>query len=179
VPYVYKRAPENGFPFRRDRIQIAFDTTPGWHDLKPVTNVPLGFHVVPDTDYEYSLYWVNDGQDGSSELWRQLAPGVPRIHDWPRHPHGAWTTVPVTGSKHVVRRDGNTYIYEAAIPKAELADLQLKAGTTFGFNFKIGNSEGANAEYGHDKAVTKINSLTLHPYWERSPSCATKWTLTE
>lgn len=179
VPYVYKRSPEAGLPFRRDRIQIAFDVTPSWHDLKPITNVPSGFHVVPDTDYEYSLYWVKDGQDGSSELWRQLAPGVPRIHDFPRQPRGERTTGPVPGSKHIVRRDGDTYIYEASIPKTELADLKLTAGTTFGFTFKIGNSEGANAEYGHDKAVTKINGLTLHPYWERSPSAATRWTLTD
>lgn len=178
VPYVYRKSPEAGIPFRRDRIQFALDVKPGWHDMKQVTRVPEGFHAVPDTDYEYSLYWVNDGQDGAGELWRQLAPRVPRMHDWPRQPRGVRTTGPVPGARQVVRRDGSTYIYEASIPRRELAGLQFKAGTSFGFTFKVGNSEGRNAEYGHDKAATKLNGLTLHPYWERSPDCGTRWTLT-
>jgi hypothetical protein len=31
--------------------------------------------------------------------------------------------------------------------------------------------------YGADKAVTKNNALTLHPYWENSPGASTRWTL--
>ena len=181
VPYVYARSPEAGIPFRRDRIQIAIDadTDPAtdWHDLKPTTGkVPYGFHAVPDTDYEYSLYLCSDGK---SELWRQLAPGVPRIHDFPRQPRGKVTTGPVPKAIHAAKRDGATYVYEAAIPQTELTKLKLAAGTTFGFAFKVGNSAGPNAESGHDKAVTKINGLTLHPYWERSPSCTVRWTMVE
>lgn len=177
VPYVYRRSPEGGIPFRRDRLQVAFDVTDDWHDLQSDTDkVPYGFHNVPDTDYEYSLYLCGDG---NSELWRQLAPGVPRIHDWPRQPRGENTTGPVAGAKHLVKREGSVYIYEMAIPKSELANLKLTAGTTFGFVFKIGNSKGPSIEYGHDKAVCKINGLTLHPYWERSPSAGVRWTLAE
>ena len=181
APYVYARSPEAGIPFRRDRLQIAFDVdadpTKDWHDLKPTTDsVPYGFHAVPDTDYEYSLYLCKNGK---SELWRQLAPGLPRIHDWPHQVRGQATTGAVAKANHVVRREDGSYFYEAAIPQSELAKLKLAAGTTFGFAFKLGNSEGANAESGHDKAVTKINGLTLHPYWERSPSCGVKWTMIE
>lgn len=175
VPYVYRRSPEAGIPFRRDRVQIALDVTDGWHDLQPTTDqVPYGFHVVPDTDYEYSMYWC---QDGKGEMWRQLAPGVPRIHDFPRQPRGKITTGAVKDGQLVVTRTETGYLYEAAIPKAELADLKLQTGTNFGFVFKIGNSGGAQPEYGHDKAVTKMNGLTLHPYWERSPSAGVRWTL--
>ncbi len=124
---------------------MAWTTTP--------SRVPYGFHAVPDTDYEFSLYGC---EGGASELWRHLAPGVPRIHDWPRQPRGKTTTGEVTEARHVVKRDGNLYIYEIAIPKSEIADLKLEPGTDFGFTFKIGNGEGANAEYGKDKAVTKI-----------------------
>jgi len=179
VPYVYARSPEAGIPFRRDRLQVAFDVVDDWHDLKPTTDrVPYGFHNVPDTDYEYSLYLCGDGK---SELWRQLAPGVARIHDFPRQPRGKFTTGPVDKAIHTVVRDANakTYVYEMAIPKSELTKLDLKAGTTLGFAWKIGNSDGPSVEYGHDKAVTKINGLTLHPYWERSPSCGVRWTLVE
>ena len=182
VPYVYADNPENPrnpelptIPFRRDRLQLAFDVNAGWHGMVDDTSrVPYGFHAVPDTDYEFSLYGC---QGGASELWRHLAPGVPRIHDWPRQPRGKTTTGEVTEARHVVKRDGNLYIYELAIPKSEIADLKLEPGTDFGFTFKIGNGEGANAEYGKDKAVTKSNGLTLHPYWEPHSSCSVRWTL--
>jgi len=179
VPYVYARGPEWGIPFRRDRVQIAFNADDkDWHGLKPTTDkVPYGFHTVPDTDYEYSAYPVADGQP---ELWRQLAPGVPRKHDWPRQPrvkNGPDTGL-VEGAKLVITRQGDTYTYEMAIPKSELAKLKFQAGTSFGFVWRVGNSEGATAEYGHDKAVCKQNGLSMHPYWERHPSAGVKWTLT-
>ena len=177
VPYVYAYPPEAGIPFRRDRLQVAFDVADDWHDLAPDTDrVPYGFHAVPDTDYEYSLYWCDDGQ---GELWRLLAPGVPRIHDFPRQPRGPITTGAVKGARFVVKRIAAGYVYECAIPKAEISNLKFQAGTDFGFVFKIGNSGGPQPEYGHDKAVCKQNGLTLHPYWERSPSCGVRWTLVE
>ena len=135
-----------------------------------------GFHAVPDTDYEYALYATTDG---NSELWRMLAPGVPRIHDWPRQPRGRRTTGPVAGAKHVVKREGNVYIYEAAIPREELGDLKLEAGTTVGIVLRAGNNDGPNVDFGADKAVTKTNGLSLHPYWERKPSAGARWTLVD
>lgn len=183
VPYVWRYNPESPdhpalptIPFRRDRLQIALDVTNEWHDLKPDTDkVPYGFHVVPDTDYEYSLYLTDRG----SELWRQLAPGVPRVHDWPRQPRGLKTTGPVPGAKHVVKREGKTYLYEAAIPKQELAQLKLAAGTTLGIALRAGNNKGPHVDFGVDKAVSKRNGLTLHPYWEASPDCGVRWKLVQ
>jgi hypothetical protein len=182
VPYVYADNPENPrspelptIPFRRDRLQLAFDVVEGWHGMDADTDrVPYGFHAVPDTDYEFSLYGC---EGGASELWRHLAPGVPRMHDWPRQPRGKTTTGVVKEARHVVKRDGNVYVYEMAIPRSEIPDLKLEPGADFGFTFKIGNGEGANAEYGKDKAVTKSNGLTLHPYWEAHSSCGVRWTL--
>ena len=183
TPYVYRYSPEMPpadsnlpvIPFRRDRLQIALDVVSDWHDFTPTTDrVPYGYHAVPDTDYEYSIYAC---KDGTSETWRQLAPGVPRIHDFPRQPRGKLTTGLVPGARQVVVRQGNEYFYEVAIPKSELALLKLQTGTTFGFNAKLGNGNGASAEFGHDKAVCKINGLTFHPYWERTPNCAVSWTL--
>jgi len=177
VPFVYCRSPEAFIPFRRDRLQIALDVTADWHDLSPTTDrVPYGFHAVPDTDYEYSLYLCADGK---SELWRQLAPGVPRIHDFPRQPRGQRTTGVVPGAKHAAKLDGKTYTYELAIPREELAALKLQPGTTFGLMLRAGNNKGPHVDYGTDKAVTKINGLTLHPYWERCSNCGVRWTLVE
>lgn len=182
VPYVYADSPElprqpdlPALPVRRDRLQIAFDTTPGCHDMAGDDQVvPYGFHGMPDTDYEFSLYLCSAG---TSELWRQLAPGVPRVNDFPREPRGKLSTGAVHDAQHVVRRVGSTYIYELAIPKADLQQLNLQPGSNFGFTFKFGNGDGPSVEYGLDKAVTKTNSLTLHPYWETHASAGVRWTL--
>mgnify|MGYP000106109465 CR=1 FL=1 len=177
VPFVYARSPEAFIPFRRDRLHVALDVTDDWHDLAPTTDrVPYGFHAVPDTDYEYSLYLC---EGGKSELWRHLAPGVPRIHDFPRQPRGKPTTGAVPGARHAVKLDGTVYTYELAIPREELATLKLAPGTTFGIMLRAGNNKGPHVDFGADKAVTKLNGLTLHPYWERSSNCAARWTLVE
>jgi hypothetical protein len=183
VPYVWRYNPEGPdhpslptIPFRRDRLHIALDVADDWHDLASTTDrVPYGFHAVPDTDYEYALYMTA----GGSELWRHLAPGVARVHDWPRQPKAKNSTGPVAGAKHVVKREGNTYLYEVAIPKAELAQLKLAAGTTLGAMLRAGNNQGPHVDFGADKAVTKKNGLTVHPYWERATNCGVRWKLVE
>lgn len=175
VPWVYARNPEPALAFRGDRLQIAFDVTPGFHDMtSDEDRVPYGFHAVPDTDYEYSAYLCADGK---GELWREMAPGVPRIHDFPRQPKGPRSTGVVPGAQIAVRQDGSTRIYEIGIPRNELADMAFKPGTSFGFSFCCGLENGSNMDFGLDKAVTKTNGLTLHPYWEPKPSCSVRWKL--
>jgi len=175
VPYIYKKKPFDG-AYSGDQLQLAFNVTEGFHDLAPVTDVPYGFHAVPDTDYEFCAYLC---ADGGSELWNYLAPGIPRIHDWPHQPKGRPTTNPTPGSRHVVKQEGNVRLYEIAIPRERIADLKLEAGTRFKFTFFVGNDKGAKIFHGDDKAVTKSNGLTLHPYWWYSPSCEVEWALVE
>jgi hypothetical protein len=179
VPFVYCKNPNTAqsSPYYGDRLQIGFDVRGDWHDLAPTTDrVPYGFHAVPDTDYEYSLYLCADGK---SECWRLLAPGLPRMHDYPRQPRGKLSTGPLKKAKHVVRQDGKVRLYELAIPREEIPELKLRPGATFGFTFTVGNDKGPAIFYGEDKAVTKTNGLTLHPYWEPKPSCGVRWALVE
>lgn len=175
VSHVYKKKPFDN-SYTGDQLQLAFNVTDGFHDLSPATDVPYGFHAVPDTDYEFSAYLCLDGK---SELWNLLAPGIPRIHDWPRQPKGKVTTNATPGARHVVKQDGNVRIYEVAIPQQAIRELALKSGTTFGFTFMVGNNKGPKIYYGKKKAVTKTNGLTLHPYWATSPSCDIEWALVE
>ena len=175
VPYIYKKKPFNN-SYIGDQLQLAFNVTDGYHDLQLATDVPPGFHAIPDTDYEYCAYLCADGK---SELWNLLAPGIPRIHDWPHQPKGKVTTNPTPGARHVVRQQGNVRFYEIAIPRERIPDLKLQAGTTFKFSFFVGNDKGAKIFYGDDKALTKMNGLSLHPYWWTSPSCDVEWALVE
>ncbi len=66
-----------------------------------------------------------------------------------------------------------------AIPKEELSQLKLAAGTTLGIMLRAGNNHGPHVDFGVNKAVTKRNGLTLHPYWERSSNCGVRWKLIE
>lgn len=175
VPYIYKKKPYDT-AYNGDQLQLAFNTTPGYRDLAPVTEVPWGFHAMPETDYEFS---VSLCADGGSELWNLLSPGMPRMHDWPRQPRGKVTTNPTPGSRHVVRQDGDTRFYEIAIPRDRIADLKLEAGSAFKFVFFVGNDKGPTAAFGGNKAVTKDNGLTMKPYWSASPSADVEWALVE
>ena len=114
VPYIYCKSPEKFIHFRRDRLHIALDVTDDWHDLTSTADrVPVGFHAVPDTDYEYALYYCQGGE----RVLAAVRAGVPRMHDFPRAPRGKLTTGPVSGAKHVVKLDGQTYVYVLAIPR--------------------------------------------------------------
>ena len=174
--YVYRKTPAQEHPWAGDCLQSGFDVLPDYaYNLKLDSDrVPWGFHAMPDTDYEYSIYQCTDGK---SELWRLQAPGTPRSHHYPRQPRAKFDQGAVPKSLHVVKRDGKVTIYEAAIPWAELKRWKQKAGQTFGFTFRIGNNNGPALELGSDKSATKTNGLSLHPYWVAKPSCTVRWTL--
>jgi len=55
--------------------------------------------------------------------------------------------------------------------------MKLQAGSNFGFTWMAGNESGPGAMYGENKAVTKTNGLTLHPYFSRKPGAGVRWTL--
>ena len=173
--YVYNRVPWNEGPWAGDTLQVGFDPIPGYkhHALKTDEDrVPEGFHAMPDTDFEYAAYAC---ADGGSELWRILAPGVPRGHHYPRQPRAKFDQGPVQGGAHVVKREGTVTTYELAIPWSELKGWKPKAGGTFGFTFRVNNNQGPALQFGADKSATKTNGLSLHPYWEAKPSCGVRW----
>jgi len=176
--HVYKKVPWNEAAWAGDTLQLGFDVLPDYHyNMKLDTDkVPWGFHAMPDTDYEYGAYACTDGK---AELWRVLAPGVPRMHYYPRQPRPKFGPGPVAGGRTVVRRDGKVTTYELAIPWSELKRWKPKAGQTFGFTFRVNNNDGPKLSYGADKSATKTNGLALHPYWEGKPACAIRWALAD
>ena len=188
--YVYKRTPWDAHPWSGDTLQFGLDVAAGYYfRMKPDTDrVPYGFHAMPDTDYEYAAYRC---ADGATELWRILAPGVPRGHYDPRQPRAKYDQGPVAGGGLAVRRSGSVTVYELALPWAEMrlqdvpwSDLQVprwspRPGRTFGFCFRVNNNKGPKLTFGRGKSATKTNGLSLHPYWEAGPSCGIRWALGE
>lgn len=173
--HVYRRKP-NDNAYTGDELQLLFDVIDGYGDLAPATEVPRGFNAVPDTDYEFCVYQC---ADGAPEAWKLLAPGVPRMHDWPRQPRGRVSTGVAKGVRAAIRQEGDIRFYEVAIPRGALGDLRLRGGTGFRFGFIVNDNHGARVAYGCDKAACKDNGLTAHSYWRASPSCDIEWKLVE
>ena len=174
--YVYKTVPWDDQPWAGDTLQVGLDVLDNYYfNMKPDTDrVPYGFHAMPDTDYEFAAYACTDG---GTELWRLLAPGMPRDHYYPRQPRAKFDQGPVAGGQLAVKREGKITIYELAIPWAELKEWKPKAGQTFGFTWRVNNNVKPDLVFGADKSAAKTNGLSLHPYWEAKPSCGVRWGL--
>jgi hypothetical protein len=167
--------------FNGDTFQFSFDLdSPAdrlvkTHDLKftPGT-LPAGYTAVPDTDYEFSLY---NCLDGKPEMFCILSPGMPRVHMYPRQPHGKTYPFPVKEAKTSVAYENGRAIYRIALPWKTLGVDRPVAGMDFGFTFRFNAAQGNKLAFGEDMATTKSNSLSMHPYWEATPSCTVRWTL--
>jgi hypothetical protein len=93
--HVFKKVPWHDRPYAGDTLQIGLDLLPGYehHRLKSdLDRVPAGFHAWPDTDYEFCAYAC---ADGGTEVWRLMAPGVPRTYPSPRQLKAAKDQGPV------------------------------------------------------------------------------------
>ena len=177
--HVYKQVPWNEQFWQGDTLQVAFDAIDGYghHNLFVDTDrVPSGFHAMPDTDFEFGIYPCTDG---SPEIWRGLAPGIPRGHYYPRQPRAAYDQGPVKDGQCVIKSSGTETIYEAAIPWSKLEGWQPKVGADFGFMFRFTTRQGSPIVFGTDKSATKSNGLTLHPYFETTPNCGVRWTFVQ
>jgi len=166
--YSYRKNPD--LPFGGDGVQIAFNVLP--EAQKGLIAYPPGtmekFMVHKDTDYEYYLHPVGAQYGGGAEIWRLLAPGVPRKHFYPRQPKAEIDGGPVTDGKLVVVQDGNNRIVECALPWSEIPDVKVAkdAGQMIKFTFRVTDNSGPTYEMASGRSVSKWNPLTFHAYWE-------------
>lgn len=177
--HVYRRLPVEDRPYAGDTLQLGFDVLPGvaHHRMSSdLDRVVDGFHAMPDTDYEYAVYQCRNGRP---EVWRYLAPAVPRSHPAPRQLWAKWDQGAVQEARCVILREETTLTYEVAIPWKELKEWKPQAGQRFGFLFRFNDSAGPTITFGAKKSATKSNSLSLHPYHEGKPSCSVEWVLGE
>jgi hypothetical protein len=151
-----------------DNVLIAFNVL----DRKPWLSHPPGvmprFITYWDTDYEFALNPVADQYGGGTEVWRLLAPGIPRKHFFPRQPKSAPDGGPVLNAKLVMRREGNTRIVEAAIPWSEIPEVRqrIAAGQTVKFSCRINDNQGPAHELAAGHSVSKYNSVAFHDDWQ-------------
>ena len=153
-----------------DNVQIAFNVLPP--DKKGFLEYPNGtmrhFEVYADTDYEYAFNPVAPAYGGGGEVWRLLAPGMPRKHFFPRQPKAPRDGGAVNAAQICWRRDHDTLFVEAALPWSEIPDAKQKLdrGETIKFTFRVNNNSGPALELATGRSVSKQNALTFHDDWE-------------
>jgi hypothetical protein len=162
-----------------DSVQLGFNVLPvektDWLPFSPGT-MPR-FQVYKSTDYEYTLNTVAPAYGGGTELWRLLAPGVPRKHFYPRQDKAEKDGGPVADGKLVTKREGNTRLVECAIPWSELPHVKknLDAGKTVKFTFRVNDNKGPSYELNGERSVSKIDTYALHDFWQNSWATETEF----
>ncbi|MGI4790997.1 MAG: PA14 domain-containing protein [Janthinobacterium lividum] len=168
--YSYRKNPDlpaGNFP-SHDNIQIAFNVLPtaAKRYYPTVPGTMPGFVSYQDTDYEFALNQVAPQFGGGTEVWRLAAPGIPPKHFYPRQPRSPLEG-PVSDAQLVIRRDGDTLIYECAIPWTSMPEAKrlLDAGKTIKFSYRANdNAGGPTMELSKNRSVAKRNG-SFHVDW--------------
>lgn len=173
--FTYRKDPvtpdNSGLGYKFDNVLIAFNVIPVGKDgllANPPGTMPryTGYKC---TDYEYALNKVAPQYGGGTEIWRLLAPGMNRKHFFPRQPESPHEGA-VTNGKLAIQREGNTLIYECALPWSEIPDVKkrLDEGKTIKFSFRVNDNSSPDVcmELAKDRSVSKINNRAFHPDWK-------------
>ncbi|MFZ4508629.1 MAG: PA14 domain-containing protein [Fimbriimonas sp.] len=167
--FSYRKDPDLPSSQNNDGIQIAFNVLPD--DRKYLKMAPPGtfpkYMAYVCSDYEYALNAVRTDRGGGTEIWRLLAPGMPRKHFYPRQPKAPVDGGPVKAGKLVTRRAGNLRITECFLPWSEIPDVKksLDAGKTIKFSFRVNDNNGPSYELAQGRSVSKHNFLAFHNDW--------------
>lgn len=167
--FSYRRDPDLPAGIGTDNVQIAFNVlAPEDKDWRPHPRgvMPRYMHY-PDTDYEYALNTVAPEFGGGTELFRLLAPGMPRKHFYPRQPSAPIDGGPVKAGRLVTTRVGTERIVEMFLPWSEIPHVKKRrdAGLPIKFTYRVNDNQGPAYELAHGRSVSKENSLTFHNDW--------------
>ncbi len=169
--YTYRKNPDlpSGNSPMHDNIQIAFNVLPPARKTyyPTVPGTMPGFVSSQDTDYEYALNQVAPQYGGGTEVWRLAAPDIPHKMFYPRQPRTPHEGA-AAGARLVIRRDGDTLIYECSIPWTVMpeAKRRLDHGQTIKFSYRVNdNAGGPTMELSKDRSVARINNVSFHVDW--------------
>lgn len=170
--YSYRKNPDIPSGEGTDNVLLAFGVlAPGQNGMYacPPGTMPR-YMAWKCTDYEYALNQVAEKHGGGTELWRLMAPGLPRKHFYPRQPKAPVDGGPVENGKLAMKREGNTRIVEAMLPWSEIPEVKkrLEAGQPIRFSFRVNNNKGAPLELCAQRSVSQVNINAFHDYWSDS-----------
>jgi hypothetical protein len=105
-----------------------------------------------------------------------MAPGVRRGNLYPFSPRDESPAQGlVTAAKLVIKRDGNVWRYEAAIPWSELAQVQPAIGKTVRFSFYVQNAGKRALSWTANRSACAGGRVILHPTWMQGEAIETRW----
>lgn len=113
------------------------------------------------------------------EVWRLMAPGVPRHNYYPFSNRPERDQGLVGNSRLVVRRIGLGWRYEAAIPWSELAQVKPEVGREVRFSFYVLNDGKRAAAWTADRSASGGRMQILHPTWQRNEAIETVWSFVD
>ncbi len=195
--HLYMGAPEMT-GYSGDTIDLGFNTNDDnrrlWNYDMP--DDPLyRIYPWPDTDFEFEAYpvkynaysdeymkhfWKGDQSwhYPESEVWRLWDPKmVFRHHAYPFNPPTcSYDQGLVLGARSVVKREGNVWIYEMAIPWSQIWELKPTPGAICKFAFYTRDDGNHGLEYVYGKSVSVLNHA-FHPTFEQFHSNDAEWGL--
>lgn len=110
-----------------------------------------------------------------AELLRLQAPGVARHNNYPFSPKQPNDQKLINEAKLVIKRNGNTVVYECAIPWSELSTVDPKIGKAVLFSPFYMNKGKISLEWTDGKSVSSNRAIRMHPTWKKLSSLETAW----
>ena len=108
------------------------------------------------------------------ELWRRIAPGVPRHRYYPFSPRRPRDQGVVETAKLKVIRDGDVVRYEAAIPWSELARVEPQIGKEVSFAYFVWDRDKLALDWAKDRSIAYGAQQVLIPF-KRTSAIETPW----
>jgi hypothetical protein len=99
-----------------------------------------------------------------AQVWRRLAPGVPRHRFYPFSPRWEKDQGVVQEAKLVIQRVGDRVFYEAAIPWAELAKVAPELGKEVNFAYFVWDRGDLALDWAKGRSIAKGAIQDLIPF---------------
>lgn len=109
------------------------------------------------------------------ELWRLMAPDVPRGNGYPFQERSGAQQGLVDNARLVIRREGRTWRYEAAIPWSELAEVKPQVGREIRLSWYVLNDGRRALSWTAGRSACRGAKQSLHPTWQNSEAIETVW----
>jgi hypothetical protein len=157
----------------QNRLKESYETVKARH-LQLLANPPDNSYKGGSAPFEDPTF-ENAGPP-LPEVWRLMAPGVPRGNFYPFVPHDHNPDQGlVTTAKLVIKREGIVWRYQAAIPWSEIAQVKPGIGKTVRFSFYVENDGKRALSWTANRSACLGGKQILHPTWSQGEAIETQW----
>jgi hypothetical protein len=164
------------FPAIETRLKDSYETVLARH-LERLKHPPSDAYKRRKPPFEKpELVQVGDP---FPEVYRQMAPGIPRHNAYPFSPTREWDKGLVPEAKAVIRSSGNLWIYEAAIPWTELQHVPRNPGDLVRFTFFVVNDNRRVLGWSENRSRSLGRKQLIFPFNAGIDQVETEWRFIE